>query len=514
MAIYYFRNTGDVNWGTATNWSLTDGGGATGAVPTAADDAYFTSNSGNCTVNTSARVCKTLIFSGVGAGNYANTLTMTNAITASGSVTLSATMTIAGTAALTINATGTLTSNTKTWPNSLTLAGTSQTYTLADNWTVTGSLTLSGTTAVNLTGAFNMNVGGSLTVAVTSTGTVSATIILNGTGTWSGSTALRNNLTINTAGTITINSNIGFNTGTLTYTAGTVNVTAGTLNILASTTTTLATNGILWNNVQFSGTSTIATLTNDLTCVLLFLGSTSTVNGSTIYTNGLQVNGSITGTTNIEINGTGTWTGIGGYFTNNLNINCTALTITGPAGYRTGTLTYTAGAVTTTGSTLTIGASTTLNTNGINWDNISISGTITLTLNSLLTALGTLTLPNANFTLAGTAGFTAGTLTTTALTTLARTYTFVATKTYTITNSLTFLGASTSANLIMVSSIPGSQYNFILNQGATQDVGHVSATDANSSAGQTIWDWKPTLSNTLNWNSLTAPQTVFSTFST
>jgi len=48
MATYYFRNVG-TDWGTAANWSLTNGGGATGAVPTASDDALFTINSGNCT---------------------------------------------------------------------------------------------------------------------------------------------------------------------------------------------------------------------------------------------------------------------------------------------------------------------------------------------------------------------------------------------------------------------------------------------------------------------------------
>ena len=32
MAIYYFRNTGSTAWATSTNWSLTSGGGATGAV--------------------------------------------------------------------------------------------------------------------------------------------------------------------------------------------------------------------------------------------------------------------------------------------------------------------------------------------------------------------------------------------------------------------------------------------------------------------------------------------------
>jgi len=52
MANYYFRNTG-ADWNTASNWSLTDGGGATGVVPTASDVAYITLNSSStCIITT------------------------------------------------------------------------------------------------------------------------------------------------------------------------------------------------------------------------------------------------------------------------------------------------------------------------------------------------------------------------------------------------------------------------------------------------------------------------------
>ena len=61
MATYYFRNTGNTAWNTASNWSLTDGGGPTGVVPTATDDAYFTSNSGSCVVAGTVGVCTNLI---------------------------------------------------------------------------------------------------------------------------------------------------------------------------------------------------------------------------------------------------------------------------------------------------------------------------------------------------------------------------------------------------------------------------------------------------------------------
>jgi fibronectin-binding autotransporter adhesin len=266
MAVYYFRNTGNVNWGIATNWSLTDGGGATGAIPTAADDAYFTSNSGNCTVNASARVCKSLVFSGVGAGNYAGTITMTNAITVSGNVTLSATMTIAGGGDLIINATGTMISNGKTWPNRLVIGGTSQTYTLADNWIITGNILFNGGTSsvINQTTTQTLTINGSLNIqtgGLIVSGT--ATIILAGTGSVStGTGQLRNNLTINTSGTITLSGSINYNTGTLTYTSGTVITTGSTLNVSANT--TIDTNGITWDNVTINSGTINLTLSSNL----------------------------------------------------------------------------------------------------------------------------------------------------------------------------------------------------------------------------------------------------------
>ena len=68
MANLYFRNVGTA-WDTATNWSLTNGGGATGTVPTSADVANFTVNSGNCTITNPAE-CLGLV-----AVGYLNTLT-------------------------------------------------------------------------------------------------------------------------------------------------------------------------------------------------------------------------------------------------------------------------------------------------------------------------------------------------------------------------------------------------------------------------------------------------------
>lgn len=105
MATYYFRNAG-TDWGTAANWSLTSGGGATGAVPDATHDVIFDANSGPCTVNALARTCKTLTFTG-----YANTITMSNQISVSGNITLQAGLLVSGTGKLLMIITGTLTPN-------------------------------------------------------------------------------------------------------------------------------------------------------------------------------------------------------------------------------------------------------------------------------------------------------------------------------------------------------------------------------------------------------------------
>lgn len=439
MATYYFRNTGNVNWGVATNWSLTDGGGATGAIPTVADDAYFTSNSGNCTVNASARVCKSLVFSGVGAGNYAGTITMTNAITVSGNVTLSSTMTIAGTAGLTVNALSTLRSNGKTWPNSISLT-TAATYTLADNWDITGTLTISG--AVTFSGAFNIT---TVTLSITTNGTVT----LSGNITASGLVTLGNTLlsgvittingvgftifcqnsltlaaftsganrvagtakievnsgTITSSSLVTLTSNLDLNgnitfasggtfnygQGTLTYVSGIITTTGSTLNISLNLTTTLNTSSVVWSNINISGSSApIISLSSNLNVVNFTLSassSTNTINNNNVYIFGnlsVTSTGNLVGTSNIILNGKGTWShATTGQLRNNLTINTAdTLTVSGTINYNTGTLTYVSGNVITKNSILLVSLATTfINCNRLFFETVTITSGITITMN-------------------------------------------------------------------------------------------------------------------------------------
>jgi len=149
MATYYFRNTGTGVWGTASNWSLTSGGGATGAVPTAADTAVFDSNSISCTLNTSNRVCLSL-----SATTYTNTLALTTLnLTVSGNINLGSGMSITtSTGSLIVNANSTLTSNNKTLTVPFVAQTAGITLTFEDNWIFASGFTITGTLASPITG--------------------------------------------------------------------------------------------------------------------------------------------------------------------------------------------------------------------------------------------------------------------------------------------------------------------------------------------------------------------------
>ena len=270
MASRTISNTGG-NWNDLAAW-------VENIVPINGDDVKATATSGNLIVNVSS-ACKSIDFT-----NYTNIVTWNNTLTVSGNVTLVSTMTItttSGTPLLSIITASTLTSNTKVFPYRIAFSFTG-TFTLADNWTV-GHLSC-GATTCTINGNTLTNNGDLTLTATTITGTTN--IILAGTGTWTGtSSSLKNNLTINTAGTITVSGIVNYNTGTLTYTAGTVVTTGSTLTIGAST--TLNTNGITWNNITFSGASqtfTINSLLSSTGTILLSGVTASTFAGTSGFT--------------------------------------------------------------------------------------------------------------------------------------------------------------------------------------------------------------------------------------
>jgi hypothetical protein len=300
MATYYFRNVG-TNWGDAANWSLTDGGGATGVVPLATDDAVFTNNSGNCTVNALNRVCQTLNFNG-GTG-YLNTITFTFNISVGGSITLGTSMVFAGAASLRYVgiANSTFTSNGKEVgvPFEIAADTNNHTITYADNWTFGENFTIqSGTASIMTYNGNTLNCKKALLTNNVGARNISGTtsIIMIGTGSI-GAAASANvnvglNLTINTAGSYTFNSLIWGYLGskTLTYTAGTITVTANatlTLRIGATATNTLNLNGVDFENITIGGGGTQTyTLTSNLKCKVVTQADSSTpiiMNGNTLF---------------------------------------------------------------------------------------------------------------------------------------------------------------------------------------------------------------------------------------
>ena len=121
---------GTASWdGTAgSKWALTSGGAGGQAVPTSADDVFFSNLSrGTCTISTGNTGAKSINCTG-----FTGTLTGTAAITVSGSVTLVAGMAYGFSGQMTLNGTGTLTSAGKTF-NNIIVDGAGITVTLGNS---------------------------------------------------------------------------------------------------------------------------------------------------------------------------------------------------------------------------------------------------------------------------------------------------------------------------------------------------------------------------------------------
>lgn len=284
------------------------------------------------------------------------------------------------------------------------------------------------------------------------------------------------------------------------FTDNTAHSWAGAAAMVISATSTITSGGKTFpNNVSFTGGSTTKTLVgNWVIGGTLTLGSASiTINFTTAETlscAGLTMTTApLAGTAKIILTG-GTWSGVSAVL-NNLDI-AGNVTISGSVAFNTKTLTYVSGTVTTTGSTLTIAASTTLNTAGITWNNVTISATSTITINSLLSASGILTLAAAaaSVTFAGSFGFTVGTLTD--LHTSSNQITLAATVTYTITSAFNAITSRASGTqMTFLSSVGGGQAKIHLAWGATCNV-MAGFTDIDASSGQPITTFNGTLSNT------------------
>jgi hypothetical protein len=413
MATYYFRNSG-TDWNTAANWSLTDGGTASGTVPLATDNAYFTSNSANCSTSANANAVM-LLFSGVGTGNYNKTFTLNNTLTLSGTFSLSSTMIATGSGTVSLTGTQRLTSNGCVWNPNVQMSG-NVTKTFGDSWTINGTLMGGGGGATShtlsgLTSSLIINLKGNLVVNTTSTafngGVNPPTIIMNGTGaqTWSAllNGIVRSPLTISNSNAV-VSGTVNFDSSTLTTTTNVI--TAGsTLVCPSSVATTLNIGSCTWSNVSLLGTTTY-TIGSSLNISGTFsLGSTNVTTALALGSNNINLKGNLylnitsgtitqTGTGSIIMNGTASqiWSQPGqtslGSLRINLTINNPNTIISGTVGYSVGTLTALTTA-TTSGSTLLCVGACTLNASLINWNNVTMNSAVTYTLGSDLYLSGT-----------------------------------------------------------------------------------------------------------------------------
>jgi len=507
MADRYFVNGGvDNNWGTTGNWSGASGGAGGAGVPTTLDNVFFNGSSPNCTINAGAtRNCINLDCTG-----YINTLTFNATLNVTGNVSLgtsSMSMTGSSTFALAPVTSRTYSSGgcTCSVPMSITRSTGSTTIIWGSNWIQTGVFTLSGTTIWTWTGntvTFKNSVAWNSTSVSGTTNVVfgpdiSTTMNVTSTGSPNWSIPI----TINGAGTINLNLSFG-KTGAFTYTAGSVNHT-GTITFNSGS-STMNTSGMSFQNAISSSlaTSTI-TLTSDLTLTgnYTYTSSATSFNpaGRTVFVGGNLTIGvgssNITapsGASTIVLNGSGT---ISGSAPSAMSLPL-VINTTGTYSFFSGTilwlrnLTFISGTIVSTGNTISSNSASSFTINGTGFN------------------IGTFT-TSSSPTFTGTWGCAFGIYT---CTTAGTTHTFQSGNTYTILNSLNLLGTAASA-LAFRSGTASSAAIINLEYGATLDVGHVTATDVNSSGGQTIWNYKGTLTRTTNWQLLpTIPKTIGKTW--
>lgn len=490
---------GTAAWdGTAgTKWALTSGGAGGQAVPTSADDVFFSNlSTGTCTISTGNTGAKSINCTG-----FTGTLTGTAAITVSGSVTLVAGMGYTYTGTLTINATSTLTSAGKTF-GSITISASGNTVTLADAMTVGAgsSVILTGGT-INLagftlsTGVFNSDgygspravAFGSGNIALTSTTAATTVLRLAGAGnfTWTGTGGFTRNM----AATATVTFGTG-GTGTVSNAPNlTVNAGASALTITGNS---------WWKNLNFTGsTSTVTAGNQNFAGNITLGGGTYTSVGGTIFASGtITCAGKTLGGAGVPltINGSGITVDLGDAFsgqsvtltqgtftTNNFNVTTAAFFQGSNSNTRAlnmGSSTFSIGGgwafTTSTGMTLNAGTST-----------ISMTSASAKTF-----AGGGLTYYNLNQGGAGALTITgSNTFNDITDTVQPSTVTFTAGTTQTVSN---FSLAGTAGNLVTINSAtPGSQFTLSKASG-TVNAQYLSIQDSNATGGAV---WNALLSN-------------------
>lgn len=517
---------GNATFTLGSNWTITGDVTCNGSsliingnTITCSSNISFTS--GSCSGTTS------FIINGTGTWGHSIGSVLSNNITinTTGTITLGSVIvksfgTITYTAGTVVTTGNTLTIVGGTTLNTNGIIWNNITFTASATHTLTSDLTLSGTWSQNsgvvlIVNGFQVNVGSVITNSGAGSTLGTTNFLISGTTTVNlfGTLGFKNNLTINSSGTVTV-AGLIYSVGTLTYTAGTVITTGNTLTIGAST--TLNTNGITWNNITLITTQTL-TLGSNLnlsgTFAILGTSQTFTVNGFTINTGGLATNVTssiLTGTTSLVFNGTGTHTGSA---STSIRIPITINT-SGTLTFALGSLlqgcilTYIAGTLVIP-STFTwyTNLSNTFNTPGVSWANFFLNGGSTVTINALLTAIK-IEVNGGGISFIGTSGFNTGTFMFYQAGGSSNTITLKSGLTYNVTTAMSNT-ATAALTHGLVSSTPGTKAILTLSQGATQDLDFCNATDIDSSAGLTIWSYKGVLSNATNWNEMsTTPRAI------
>lgn len=468
MANRYFVGGGTGNWNSTTNWSDTDGGASGFSVPTLVDDVFLTAASGaNTLIVNVDSVCKSINCTG-----FTGTLSGSSLLTIAGDVTIVPTMTLTFTGTFIVSSLATLTSNSKIYTGSISLQNS--TITFFDDWHIIGNISSSNSI---ITGGKTISVEGNVSVPTNNnTPALHCTIKFVGAA----------NQTLSTVGAFICNVLIDKSGGNFTMLDATISgirfyglsfvvsatnlatITAPTLISTNASSVSFDTNTINWNN--FTNKSATITLVSSLYILgTITYSSSSAVNGSDLFIGSLRHTGTGTaqGSSNIHFIYGGIWEHTStGVLINNVVINTAGILTLGSAvQYRTGTLTHIAGTVdaTTNNSTLIIGASTTLNTAGITWNNISFTGaSAVLSLTNSLSCTGTFTMGANNgtingstLTVSGSISYTQGSLVGTTSIVMNGTGTLsCGATTYAIKNNLTIntSGTITFGSIVNVSS--------------------------------------------------------------
>lgn len=455
MAERYLKAGGTGNWNSNTNWAADDIGGADASFPVAGDNVHLTTNSGatNITINV-ASACASII----AEGSYTGTVTYTNTLTTTSTVTYISGMTLAGTGDHITVTSSTITNNASSgFTGGLRLGGTSQTYTLGSNLVIAGTLLFNHTTALTFAGAFN------ITAAVHS---CTATV---GTWTQSGNITITGNSALSSATSTTMNGGFAYQADTCTVSGGqTVTITnAGSVTItgLTSSTTANVFNGGTWNTGGLS--VTVGAVTG--TTVFNITGGTVTL--TTALSNSMTFAGNITWASQTNLY----------------------------AASGTPTLTYTSGTITVGTSILSTASSFTI-AGAMPLFSWIMTAAQTATLNARVTGTGTLTLPNAAVTFAGTDGWTFANVTNSALS-ATRITTFAAGEEYIITTNLATEATDLVGEKHTWTSSDGTTKAIItLQPGATQDVAWIDPTRIDSRNGQTIFSFRGSITTCFNWS--------------